>query len=698
MAVEKPAKVPTKKITSTDVISFDGGIDQRGDANADPNTFVKARNAMVNSAGLLTHRLALKKWLPDTVDDAYEVFPAIYEDTIYYIVADDGKLKYCENGALSWTDFGGDNVVSTGFKANGDPIINTFLRVDDNVLILNGVDKLRYLDLSTMEVVQFAPVDDPTNAPTYASATGITDTGNFKVYYGINFNSSVGQTALSPILTQTVSKERSTWKTDGTEYLTINRNNAQPANATSWNMWISAAPAGASIQETDMLLLAAGLDLSTTQFIDNGTLPIAVSRGTAPVDNSTDGMIATYGVEDKGRPILYGDPTPGKEHNLYIGGDGDNTLDFSPTNGGYTVELNKGTNYYPQGVIGFRNGQGIPSMTVLFSNTQGLSKQTIIEQQTITYGNTSFVVWSQTEQNYGAAGVSSPYSVINYLGSLIFPTTDGIVSMDTKASMQNVLSTKRISDRYQRTVGSIKNSALKSIVGTAWSNRIYLSVPSRGYSYNNEILIYDMTKDQKPIWYGFDVRAQWLGTVSPRAETAFVYVCQDNHIFRLEPSYVALDENSDGTTSAFPVEATGALIGTNQAHNAFVSVIQVVFYLVDVIGTIQLGVTYRNEAGKMKTKTKTVTQGEYAKSSGGGWSSPPYLFQAGRSTYNQWDDIPVVTDADIATKTTIRVRVPLNVITNEMQWFINTNLDNSSFILRSVSYEGVNVGVRGDLR
>lgn len=698
MAVQKPAKVPTKQITSTDVVSFDGGIDQRGDANAAPNTFVKARNAMVNSAGLLTHRLALKKWLPDTVDDAYEIFPAVWGDTVYYIVADEGKLKYCENGATEWTDCGGDNVVSTGFKANGDPIINTFLRVDDNVLILNGVDKLRYLDLNTLEVVQFTAVADPTNAPTYASAVGITNTGNFKVYMGINFNSTVGQTALSPILTQTVSKERGTWKTDGTEYITYNRNNTAPAGAVSWNMWIATAPAGASIQPSDMLLLAAGLDLSTTQFIDNGTLPIDISRGTAPIDNSTDGMIATYGVEDKGRPILYGDPTPGKEHNLYIGGDGDNTLDFSPTNGGYTVELNKGTNYYPQGVIGFRNGQGIPSMTVLFSNTQGLSKQTIIEQQTITYGNTSFVVWSQTEQNYGAAGVSSPYAVINYLGSLIFPTTDGIVSMDTQASMQNVLSTKRISDRYQRTVGSIKNSALKSIVGTAWSNRIYLSVPSRGYDYNNEILVYDMTKDDKPIWYGFDVKAQWLGTVSPKAETAFVYVCQDNHIFRLEPAYVALDENADGTTSPFPVEATGSLIGTNQAHNAYVSVIQVVFYLVDVIGEVQLGVTYRNEAGRMKTKTKTISQGQYASSSGGGWSSPPYLFQAGRSDYNRWSEVPTIRDADVATKTTIRVRVPLNVITNEMQWFINTNLDNSSFILRSVSYEGVNVGVRGDLR
>lgn len=693
--IDKPEKVPTKTITSTDIVSFDGGIDQRGEANADPNTFIHSRNAMVNAAGLLTHRTTLKKWLPDTVEDVYEVFPAIFEGEIYYFVADDGKIKYCQSGDTVWTIAGGSNAVTTGTG-----IINTFLRVHDKVIILNGYDKLRYINLPTLTVVQYVTVANPSAAPT-VTGTNITVAASGqpqKIYYGINFNSTVGQTALSPIYSGTISKARGQWKTDGTEYLTIARANAAPAGAVSWNLWVSTAPAGATIQTSDMLLLLSGIDINNLTVVDNGTLPIDIGRGTAPEDNSTDGMIATYGREDKGRPILYGDPTPGKEHNLYIGGDGDNAMDFSPTNGGYTVELNKGTNYYPQGVIGFRNGQGIPSMTVLFSNTQGLSKQTIIEQQTVTYGNTSFVVWAQTEQNYGAAGVSSPYAVINYLGKLIFPTTDGIVSMDTQASMQNVLSTKRISDKYYKTIKSIKNSALPKIVGTAWSNRVYMSVPSRGYDYNNEIVIYDMTNDQKPIWYGFDIRAQWIGTISPKNESAFVYVCQDNHIFRLEEGYVALDDNSDGTTQAFPVEATGALIGTNQAHNSFVSVIQVVFYLVDVIGEVQLGVTYRNENGKMKTKAKLVSKGEYAKSSGGGWSSPGYQFQVGKSTYNRWSDVPAIADADIATKTTIRVRIPLNVITNELQWFINTNLDNSSFILRSVSYEGVNIGVRGDLR
>lgn len=692
MAVDKPIKVTTKAVTSTDIISFNGGLDERGDSKADANTFVYGRNAMVGLDGSLTHRLGLKKWLPDTVETVYEVFPATYGTHLYYIVADDGKIKYCESGATAWTNCGGSNTVTTG-----DGVITTFLRIQNKVLILNGNDKLAYVDLATMNVVKFTSLANPTNAPT-AAATGITTSGSFKIYYGINFNSTVGQTALSPILTQAISKARGQWKTDGTEYLTVTRNNTAPGGAVSWNLWVALAPAGATIAVSDMLLLAAGIDLSTTTFVDNGALPIDISRGTAPEDNSTDGMVATYGREDRGRPILYGDPTTGKQNNLYIGGDGDNALDFSPTNGGYTVELNVGTNYYPQGVIGFRNGQGIPSMTVLFSNTQGLSKQTIIEQQTITYGNQSFIVWAQTEQNYGAAGVSSPYAVINYLGSLIFPTTDGIVSMDTEASMQNVLSSKRISDKASETVGSIKNSALKKIVATAWSNRVYLSVPSRGYSFNNEILVYDMTVSDLPIWYSFDIRAQWIGTISPQSESAFVYVCQDNHIFRLEETYVALDENSDGTSTPFPVSITGALLGKTQAHNSYVSIIQAVFYLEDFIGEVEIGVTYRNESGKMKSRKKTVTQGSYVSSSSGGWSDPAYLYQPGVSTFNRWANIPKIVNAEISTKTSKRAILPLDVLTSEMQWFMNVNPNNTAFKLRSVSYEGVNIGVRGDLQ
>lgn len=691
MSVLKPVKVPARNITSHDVISFNGGLDERGEANAQPNTFTYGRNTMVDLQGLVTHRQGLKKWLPDTVETCYQIFPAIYEGKLYNLVADDGKVKYCQAGESAWTDCGGDNEVTTGAG-----IITTFLRVLDKVLVYNGTDKLRYIDLSNMEMVQYLPVVDPTNAPT-ATATGITLTGSFKVYYAIAFNSSVGTTKISPIYgaAASVSKARGSWKTDGTEYITVARNNATPTNATSWNLYLSTDAAGGTIATSDMLLLASGLDLSVTSFMDTGTISINISQGTAPEDNSTDGPIVQYGIETDGRPILWGDPS--NPYNIYIGGDGESALDFSPTNGGFTKPLNKGTNYYPMSVVGFRNGQGIPSLTVLFSNTQGLSKQMILEQQTVTYGNFSAVFWTVTEQNYGSAGVSSPYAAINYLGKLMFPTADGIVAMDTAVSLQNVLSSTRISDPIAETAGSFRNEALKYIVGTAWNNRVMMTVPSRGYSYNNEIIIYDLTNKQAPIWYKWDIRCQWLGVVSPSNSASFVYICEDNHIFRLQTAYVAQDDTSDGLSAPFPMSARGTLLGSNQAHNNFTAINRAVFYLQDAIGEIEIGVTYRDRNGNLKTKSRIVSQGGYAVSHGGNWSSHSYLY-TGHTTYNRWSDSPYIEDVNTSAKLTIREPLKLNnVIASEAQWFVNTNLDNSSFTLRSVSYEGVQIGIKADL-
>lgn len=685
----KPVKVPERRISSNDVVSFNGGLDERGEANAAPNTFTFGRNTMVDLQGLVTHRQGKKRWLPDTVETCYQIFPAIYDDHLYYLVADDGKIKYCEAGDTVWTDCGGNNTVTTG-----PGIINTFLRVLDRVLVYNGIDKLRFINLANLQMVKYLPVTDPANAPT-ATATGITASGSFKVYYAISFNSSVGTTKISPILSQAVSKARGSWKTDGTEYLTIARNNTTPTNATSWNLYIATDAAGGTIAASDMMLIASGLDLSVTSFMDTGTISINISQGTAPEDNSTDGPIVQYGVESEGRPILWGDPN--NPYNLYIGGDGANALDFSPTNGGYTLPLNKGTNYYPMSTVGFRNGQGIPSLTVLFSNTMGLSKQSIIEQQTVTYGNFSFVVWGVTEQNYGSAGVSSPYSVVNYLGKLIFPTADGIVAMDTAASLQNVLSSERISNPISETVDTFRNSSLKYIVGTAWNNRVYMTVPSRGYSYNNEIIVYDMTNKEHPIWYKWDIKCQWIGVVSPLDSASFVYICQDNYIFRLQTAYVAQDDTSDGLSEAFPLSARGTLLGTNAAHNNFTAINRAVFYLQDAIGDIEIGVTYRDRNGKLKTKSRVVTQGGYNTSHSGNWSDHSYLF-TGQTIYKRWSDTPYIEDADTSNKETIREALKLNnVIASEAQWFINTNLDNSSFTLRSVSYEGVNIGIKADL-
>lgn len=684
-------KVPQAKITSLDITSFAGGLDQRGEANIAPNSFSVGTNVMVNPQGLATHRFGLKRWLPDVVGTAYQVLPVLYNNVLIYLVADNGVIKYCHDGDIAWTNCGGDVVTTAG-------VTTTFMRILNKVLILNGTDNLGYVDLTTMNVVHFTPVTNPSTAPTAVVSSGITGT-NFKIYYTIWYSGVVGTTASAPILTQNIGKIREQWSTAGTDTITITDPNTRPTGAKSWNIGLATAPAGGTIQFSDILPIALGLDLSTTTFVDNGSITQITNSGTAPSINSTAGPKAKYGVQIGGRAFLYGitdDP-----YAVLIGGDDVNALDFTAGNGGYRLVLNDGTDFFPTAIIGFRNGQGTPSITALYSSVSGLSKTSILEQNTVSLGTFSATVWGSTDQNYGSAGVAAPYAVTDYRGGLIYPSVDGITKIDTSSLRFNVLTATRISDPVIKEVGTIKSELYNQIVSTAFGNRIAFTIPARGFNYNNEILIYDVTRQGAECWYVFNIRAQWIGTVSPPGTAGFIYVCQDNHFFRLEEVYVAQDELPNGLTKSFPMELTSALIGANTAHDGYYAVVQAMFYLEDFIGSVDLIVTWRDyQSGKMKTKTRTVTNGAFSKSSVGNWSSSGYEFnQHISTTVKRWGDIDNITSGTISQKISKPYPIKMNnVITNELQATVAINLDNSAVIARSVSFQGQALGISPDVR
>ena len=570
------------------------------------------------------------------------------------------------------------------------------MRILDVLLVLNGGngDKLCYVRLDTKEVVKYDLVDNPTTAPTI-SPTVLTNSGAYKIYYGYTYSSATGETEISDIITYTINKPRDQWKADGTEYLTISRPVGIPANATKWNLYIALASTGGTIQDTDMLLLAGGLDLATVSVVDNGTLAIDIGRGNPPAVNSTDGPRVKYGIETNGRPVLFGDVDD--SHNIWIGGDGDFALDFSSSNGGFRSQPSKGTNYYPASVIGFRNGQGIPSLTILFSNTQGISKQATLEQQTINYGNQTFVVWGVTEQNYGAAGVASALGVVNYKGQLSFPSVDGFTSMDTQPQLQNVIATKEIDQDITPYSERIKVEALEQIVGTGWGNRVLWIVPSYGFDRPNHILIRDLNNNgawNPPL----EIEADWIGTVSPPNSPAFVYIRQGTKTFKLFESFGTVDYFRNRGATPFSTYAKGALIGINEARNGYQAMVQAMFYLVGLIGNIRIGVNYRDQNGDIQTAFEDVVGPAYVLSSAGGWSDPQYVY-AGFDTPAGWSPVALIDDSVSAlVREDKRVPVPINDLASEVQWWIETEADYCDYLLRVVSYEGENLGVKPDLR
>lgn len=692
MAVNEPVKVKGATITSSDIVSFASGLDERGAYNIAPDAISYGRNVRINSANNATKRLSKKQWLPNTVGFNGEVSTVYYGGELYYFVADDGVIKYCQDNDNSWTTCGGSNAITTT-----EGVITTFLRVNDILFCLNGVDELRYIDLATLDMVQFTYITDPSSAPT-AAATGITGSGSYNVYYGITWNSDGGgETALSPILTQAVSKSRSTWKSDGTEYLTITRNNSAPSGATSWNLYAAIALQGTTPVASDLAMLKSNIPTATTTFVDNGSIPFDLAYNTAPDTNSTRGIKASLGVMAGSVPVLYGDPD--NPYDLYFGGLTDDGVSFGSNNGAQRLPLLKGTNFYPTSVVGFRNNQGIPNLLALFSGTEGVSKQQIISLKTLSYGNTTIQYWGADDLNAGAAAVYAKYGVVPYLGELMFPSADGITSIKTEQSLQNVLQPSIVSEAVADTYGTIKNANFDKIVGAAWRNLVCFAIPSRGYNYNNQILVRDLTNREKPKWYLWDLAVDWIGSVSPPNKASFLYIRQGNEFFKLQETYVAEDENADGTSDAYPVEVETNLKAFSQGRNVYFATTQVVVYVANFIGTITIQVTYYDKKGNPKVKRKTFTNGSHGRNVLAGWGNPRLLWRSWNNRMINWSTpVPTSSEQNNTFKTIKRCRVKLpNPVINEAKIKISSDLSSTSFDAVMANFEGVNIGVIGDI-
>ncbi len=692
MAVQDPVKVKGAAIvTPVQVTSFASGLDERGDYNISPDAMSFGRNARVNSAMNATKRLSKEKWLPDSVGFNGEASTVYYNGEIIHFIADDSKVKYCRPNDTVWTDCGGANTINT------DPgVITTFMRSNDVLLCMNG-ETLRYVDLATLDVVVFTFVANPIPAIT-AIASGITGSGPFNVYYAYTYNSDGGgQTAISPILTQAVSKSRSTWASDGTEYLTLTFNDTPPAGATSRNLYAAIALQGTTPVASDLAMLRSNIPVSDASFVDNGSIGFDISFNPAPDTNSTAGIKATNGTMAGNIPVLYGDPD--NPYDLYFGALTDTGVSFGANNGAQRLPLLKGTNYYPTSVVGFRNNQNIPNLLALFSGTEGTSKQQIISLKTLTYGNTTINYWGADELNAGAAAVYSKYGVVMYLGQLLFPSANGITSLKTDLNLQNVLSPSIVSEPIGPTYATIKNASFNKIVGAAWNNLVAFAVPSRGYNYNNQLVVYDLVNKEKPKWYIWDLPVDWIGAVSPPDGDSFLYIRQGNHFFRLVDSYAAEDEEADGTRTPYPVTIATALLGANQARNSYFASTQAVVKVANWIGTVNVRVSYYDKKGRLKVKQKSFTNGAITRNLFGGWGNPRLLWRSFNNRMIGWSTpLPFSSETNNSGKISKRLRIRLpNPVVNEAKFEIWGELDNTSFDVVSCVIEAVNIGVIGDI-
>ena len=213
------------------------------------------------------------------------------------------------------------------------------------------------------------------------------------------------------------------------------------------------------------------------------------------------------------------------------------------------------------------------------------------------------------------------------------------------------------------------------------------------------MLIRDMTNREKQKWAVWDLAVDWVGAISPYNQASFMYIRQGNEFYKLQQTYIAEDENSDGTSTPYPVTVEGSLRAFSQGKNVYFAANQAVVYLAEFVGTVDITITYLNKKGKPKTKTKRFTNGSNRRNTFAGWGNPRLQWNLAKSRFTSWSTpMPIAGDSEASQKKTKRCRIRLpNPVINEYKVSVSSNLENTSFDVVGSNLEGVNIGVIGDI-
>ena len=191
------------------------------------------------------------------------------------VVAGVGKI-YRQNDGGSFTVIGGANTYDDEAWAG-------FAQSQNRVYVYNGVDNLSYIDLTTMQTVEYTSLNTPA-APTVSPAAGLTSgTRYLNYYYKVTANNAVGEsTASSASSAANVNTIRDSW----TAANSVTVSWSSVSGATSYTLYGGNNPN----RLYEIVTLA---NLATLQYVDDGSLTLNPSK-LAPSSNSTEGAVLTW--------------------------------------------------------------------------------------------------------------------------------------------------------------------------------------------------------------------------------------------------------------------------------------------------------------------------------------------------------------------------------------------------------------------
>ena len=451
-----------------------------------------------------------------------------------------------------------------------------FAQIQGYVVVASTTDPICWLNTSTFAMVVTTALGTPTT-PTASVAAALVGTNHS--YYYRYAAADVGESIQSASVKATTLIMRGTW-TAATQYIDLTL--TRLTNARSYNIYVG-------IEDGSEYYIGSIADPGTgTTFVyrDDGTVPADTTRPSPDADTSALPKLSHVRVLD-GRIYGWGD-YDNKWRVWYGGSYAPNYLKFSVYYGGGYTPIADGTPYVPNNVSFYRTGKGDPIITVFCRGTSGQGKRYTMQETSTTVGDTIITVMGAREDN-GAYGTNSPDGVVLVDDDIIYPSDGAFKKTGTRVNLQNLLSTRGITDNIQGDVEALNALYMHKCVGLYFQGRVYWAVPYGSATSNNQIWTLDVTRGGA--WMlPMDVSADWLWLYEDSdGKTHFCYL-SGNKIMEFTYSRAT---SRDGV--AFPTSVGSGLLKFSEDGQEWADVEKVKFILIRPQGAI---------TGKVSGKTE----------------------------------------------------------------------------------------------
>lgn len=457
---DSPAKYTTLGQTnfSRGVISV---VDQ---SNLPKNALKEADNITLVENGAPAPRPGVGYYGSDLggVIDGYEdhVMP---DDSVHMLAVVNGVVKRSTDDGVTWDDCSGATLTS-GKKV-------TFEQFNAVTFISNAYDyPVRYDGTTTLQT--YTALTTPTGGS--STKTGLTGT-TYTQRYRVAALNSVGSTIASTAATVTVGLQRDSF--DSSNYVTF-----------TWTAVTGATRYDIYTGETagNEQYISSNDGQANTTFIDKGQFleqplvaPESDTTGGPRVGDST--MVGTrlYAVEDRDKP-----------YRIWISGAGRFAGQFGSAYDATYLDWQEGGKFKPVKVLDYRDGKGTPLATIYCKSKDGLGCVLQGTLELFTVGDVSFPV-PNFYKLPGSRGTDAPFGVVEVLNDHMYPNSQAIFNLGSRAQFLNLLSTDEASANIRPDVQKITQGYSYKIAAHFQDAKVYFSMPTSGATSNNVTAVYD---------------------------------------------------------------------------------------------------------------------------------------------------------------------------------------------------------------